>query len=84
MRFGSMALALVAACAVPQARGAFRISATHYESMTGVKVGSGADAMTCSRDTITGSHILRWYCQYEANGPQYQLQAPIRLDLRVR
>jgi len=77
-----MAFALAAACAVPRSDRAFRISATHYQSMTGVTIGSGADAVTCSRDTVTGSHILRWYCQYEASGPQYQLEGPVRFQLR--
>ena len=40
--------------------------------------------MTCNRETMTGSHILRWYCQLEADGPQYQLGVPVRLDLRGR
>jgi hypothetical protein len=38
--------------------------------------------MTCGRDLVTGSHILRWYCQLDAQGPQYELQVPVRLDLR--
>ena len=52
--------------------------------MTGVRLGHGDDAMTCSRDAVTGSHILQWYCQFEANGPQYALQVPVHLDMRVR
>ena len=54
-----------------------RISATHYQSMTGVAVNSGLGPMTCSRGLITGSHILRWYCQFETDSTQYQLEAPI-------
>jgi len=33
--------------------------------------------MTCSRGLITGSHILRWSCQFETDSTQYQLDAPI-------
>ena len=76
-------LALATSCAAPATR-PLRIPATHYQSMASVTVGSGPDAATCNRDTITGSHILRWYCRFDANGPQYQLQAPIRLDLHAR
>jgi hypothetical protein len=84
MRLTGIALALITACVASRPGGAFRISATHYQSMTAVKMGTGADAMTCSRDIVTGSHILRWYCKYEENGPQYQLEAPIRFDMRAR
>ena len=78
------ALSVLVGCAAPRSSGTMRVSATHYQSMAGVKVGHGDDAMTCSRDTVTGSHILRWYCQFEANGPQYALLVPVHLDLRVR
>ena len=54
-----------------------RISASHYQSMTGVALNSGVGRMTCSRGLITGSHILRWYCQFETDPTQYQLEAPI-------
>lgn len=58
------------------------IRASHYDSMMGVRIGKGEDAMTCNRETITGSHILRWYCRTEQEGPQYELGVPIRLSLR--
>jgi hypothetical protein len=56
---------------------AVRISASHYQSMTGVALNSGVGRMTCSRGLITGSHILRWYCQFETDSTQYRLDAPI-------
>ena len=77
-------LALVGCAAPGSGGGALRISASHYQSMAGVKVGHGDDAMTCIRDTVTGSHILGWYCQFEAGGPQYALGVPVHLDLRTR
>jgi hypothetical protein len=82
MRLAAVALIVLGACAAPRPAGTFHVSATHYESMTGVTVGTGPDAMICSRDTITGSHIVRWYCRYDGGGLQYE--APIRFDIRVR
>ena len=58
-------------------RDVLRISASHYQSMAGVAVNSGLGPMTCSRGLITGSHILRWSCQFETDPTQYQLEAPI-------
>ena len=84
MRSWALTLSLLAACATSRTDKALRISATHYQSMMGVAVGSGPDAATCMRDTITGSHILRWYCRFDANGYQYQLGVPVHLDLHVR
>ena len=71
------------ACATPAgtARG-ITIHASHYASMNGVRIGKGEDAMTCNRETFTGSHIVRWYCRTEQEGPQYELGVPIRLSLR--
>ena len=57
-----------------------RISATHYQSMTGVAVNSGLGPMTCSRGLITGSHILRWYCTFADDPYQYQLVRRVALD----
>jgi hypothetical protein len=82
MRLTAFALVVFGGCAAPRPAGTLHVSATHYESMTGVTVGTGADAMTCSRDTVTGSHILSWYCRYDAGGLQYL--APIQFDIRVR
>ncbi len=59
-----------------------RIEASHYQSMTGVPVTSGAGPMTCNRDMITGSHVLRWYCRPEGGPMQFQLGGPIVLVLR--
>ncbi|MFN2570937.1 MAG: hypothetical protein ABR537_04910 [Gemmatimonadales bacterium] len=84
MRLKLIALAALVSCAAPRSGGTLRISASHYQSMAGIKVGRGDDAMTCLRDTVTGSHILGWYCQFEAGGPQYALGVPVRLDLRTR
>ena len=61
---------------------ALRISASHYQSMTGVALSSGMGPMTCSRGLITGSHILRWYCQFETDPTQYRLEAPILFVVR--
>jgi hypothetical protein len=54
-----------------------RISASHYQSMAGVALNSGLGPMTCARGLITGSHILRWYCQFDTDPTQYRLEAPI-------
>jgi hypothetical protein len=59
-----------------------RISATHFQSMNGVALSSGLGPMTCSRGLITGSHILRWYCQFETDPTQYRLEAPILFVVR--
>ena len=45
--------------------------------MTGVALNRGLGPMTCSRGLITGSHILRWYCQFETDPTQYRLEALI-------
>lgn len=74
--------ALLAGCASARSSEVLRISATHAQSMTGVKVGTGPEAMTCARDLVTGSHILRWYCQLGPGGAQYELGVPVRLELR--
>ena len=56
-----------------------RITASHYESMTGVAVTSdGNDATTtCRREMITGSHIPRWYCSFRDDSAQYLLDRRI-------
>ena len=72
---------LLASCASPRSVAPLRISATHYQSMAGVRVGHGGEAMVCSRDTVTGSHILNWYCRFEADGPQYLLGVPVRFQV---
>ena len=58
---------------------ALRMTASHYESMTGVAVTSdGNDATTtCRREMITGSHILRWYCSFRDDSAQYLLDRHI-------
>lgn len=61
---------------------ALRISGSHYQSMTGVPVNVGPDQMSCNRETITGSHILRWYCRSDTESTQYLLLTPIVLILR--
>ena len=76
----------VTACAGPN-RGvsnpdALRISGSHYQSMTGVAVNAGPDQMSCNRETITGSHIPRWYCRSGTESTQYLLATPIVLILR--
>jgi hypothetical protein len=73
---------LLTACAARQPVEPLRIVATHYQSMSGVPVGQGDDAMTCSREAITGSHILRWYCRTSGESPQYELGGPVRFVLR--
>jgi hypothetical protein len=51
-----------------------RITANHYETMVGVTLSSDNDvATTCRRDMITGSHILRWYCNFGNDPAQFQL-----------
>ncbi len=63
-----------------------RIQASHYQSMVGVSVGvttgEGESSATCSRDMITGSRILRWYCRLGSDPTQYDLGRPIVLELR--
>jgi len=61
---------------------ALRISGSHYQSMTGVAVNVGPDQMSCNRETMTGSHILRWYCRSGTESTQYLLATPIVLILR--
>jgi hypothetical protein len=61
---------------------ALRISGSHYQSMTGVAVNVGPDQMSCNRETITGSHILRWYCRSGTESTQYLLASPIVLIIR--
>src|SRR6202011_3215662 len=53
------------------------LSASHSQSMTGVAFNTGLGPMTCARGLITGSHILRWYCQFDTDPTQYRLEAPI-------
>lgn len=61
-----------------------RIVATHYQSMTGVTLGSGDDAAVCNREAITGSHVLRWYCRSPTDRSQTQwlLASPVRFEIR--
>ena len=61
---------------------ALRISGTHHQSMNGVAVNVGPERMSCNRETITGSHILRWYCRSSTESTQYLLANPIVLILR--
>jgi hypothetical protein len=80
-----LALALLlASCASVQPRvgDVPRVSATHYQSMAGVKLAGDAGPMTCNRESITGSHILRWYCRLGDDPAQYELGRRIMLDLR--
>ncbi len=86
MPAGFLAIAvLLGGCAgASRDAGALRISASHYESMNGVAVKSGLGPMTCARDTVTGSHILHWYCRFasDPSQSQYQLSAPIVFVVR--
>ncbi len=84
MRFAAVAFALLASCATGRGVEEVRIAATHYQSMVGVKLGSGDDAAVCNREAITGSHVLRWYCRSPADRTQTQwlLASPVRLTLR--
>ena len=59
-----------------------RISATHYESMNGVQIDAGDTQLTCNRDFVTGSRILRWYCRPAGQPAQYLLGVPVMLVLR--
>lgn len=72
---------LLAGCAGPrsEAGDTLRITASHYESMTGVTLTSdGNDATTtCRREMITGSHIPRWYCSFRDDSAQYLLDRRI-------
>ncbi|OLC72575.1 MAG: hypothetical protein AUG04_10260 [Deltaproteobacteria bacterium 13_1_20CM_2_69_21] len=61
---------------------ALRITGSHYRSMTGVAVSVGPDQMTCNRETITGSQILRWYCRSGTDSMQYLLASPTVLIIR--
>jgi hypothetical protein len=55
-----------------------RITASHYESMTGVTLMSDGEATTtCRREIITGSHIPRWYCGFRDDSAQYLLDRHI-------
>ena len=76
------AAALLAACTTVPREPPFEIRASHYQSMVGVALQSGEDRLTCNRESITGSHILRWYCRFGDGSTQYQLTAPVRLILR--
>jgi hypothetical protein len=76
---------LLAACASARVTRAepLRITANHYESMTGVTLTSDADVTTtCRRDMITGSHIVRWYCKFGNDPAQFQLDRYIVLAAR--
>lgn len=61
---------------------ALRISGTHHQSMTGIAVNVGPGQMSCNRETITGSHILRWYCRSSSESTQYLLVSPVLLIMR--
>ena len=75
-------LLLIAACAAPrESARAVRVTASHYQSMAGVKLSGDAGSMTCNREMITGSHLLRWYCRMGDDPAQYELGAPILLRL---
>jgi hypothetical protein len=80
----SIALLLGGCAGASRDARALRITASHYQSMNGVAVKSGLGPMTCARDTITGSHILHWYCRFasDPSQSQYQLSAPIVFVVR--
>jgi hypothetical protein len=61
---------------------ALRISGTHHQSMAGIAVNVGPEQMSCNRETITGSHILRWYCRSSSESTQYLLANPVLLIMR--
>ena len=71
-----------AACGTSSSPKTLRIAASHYSSMSGVRVESGVGPMTCSREAITGSHILQWYCRFDSDPTQYQLSMPIAFAIR--
>lgn len=76
------ALALLCACAsVSPREKPLRIKANHYQSMTGIDFQGGDNKMRCNRESITGSHVLQWYCRFDDSGMQYLLSAPIQLVL---
>lgn len=71
-----------AACGTVSSPKPLRIAASHYSSMSGVRVSGGPDPMTCNREMITGSHILHWYCRFDSDPTQYLLSMPIAFALR--
>jgi len=58
------------------------IHATHYQSMVGVEMASPEGPITCNRGTITGSHVMRWYCRSVGDPMPYQLGGPVALVLQ--
>ena len=83
MRILATLALLLAACGTVETRGGgtLRLSASHYQSMAGVKLSGDAGPMTCNRETMTGSHILRWYCRIGDEAAQYELNRRILLTL---
>jgi len=73
--------ALLVSCAAP-AGSVLRIKANHFESMRGVRLEADAGPLTCNREAITGSHIVRWYCRIGEEPAQYELGRRIVLNLR--
>ncbi len=85
MRIPMLMALLAASCAGVPVRGgdALRISTSHYQSMVGVKIDGDAGPMTCGREAITGSHIVRWYCRLGDDPSQYELGRRILLELHA-
>jgi hypothetical protein len=85
MRAFVLLLPLVTACASagvarPEP---LRITANHYQTMTGVTLTSDGDvATTCRRDLITGSHVLRWFCTFGNDPAQFLLDRHIVIAFR--
>ena len=50
--------------------------------MRGVRLEADAGPLTCNREAITGSHIVRWYCRIGEEPAQYELGRRIVLNLR--
>ncbi len=50
--------------------------------MAGVTLKDDEAVTTCKRESITGSHIPRWYCRFGDDPAQYQLSRQIVLDVR--
>jgi nitrous oxide reductase accessory protein NosL len=60
-----------------------RITANHYQTMTGLTLSSDKDvATTCRRDLITGSHVLRWFCTFGNDPAQFLLDRHIVIAFR--
>ncbi len=84
MRSLLLAAPLLVSCATERVGSGdlLRIPASHYQSMAGVTLKDDEAVTTCKRESITGSHIPRWYCRFGDDPAQYQLSRQIVLDVR--